>query len=135
MQLFRFLGFNVEPSLRLRDVMSATLFVGPAGTWGIGCGEGLAVPFYGKSSLYQEHSERFRVLRSAGLVRGLVVTRGDQIRQHAVNCLRLSEGIKDRAARHILLQMAYAWSALADQADRNGSSGEGQGSPPVSARR
>ena len=47
------------------------------------------------------------------------MSRSNDYRRNAANCLTVAEGITDPAARALLIAMARSWLVLADQADRN----------------
>lgn len=47
------------------------------------------------------------------------MTRSDEYRRNAANCLSVAEDIADPAARALMIAMARSWHLLADQAERN----------------
>ncbi len=50
------------------------------------------------------------------------MSRSDDYRHNAANCLAVAEQTADAGARAMLIAMARAWHTLADQADRNSKS-------------
>jgi hypothetical protein len=43
----------------------------------------------------------------------------DKYRRHAVECLRIAEGVPDAANRMLLIDMAQSWLLLAQQSEKN----------------
>ena len=43
----------------------------------------------------------------------------EECRRHARECLRIAESVPESQTRDWLIDMAYAWSQLAHQADKN----------------
>jgi hypothetical protein len=43
----------------------------------------------------------------------------DKYRRHAVECLRIAEGVPDQRNKMLLIDMAQSWLTLAQQADKN----------------
>ena len=43
----------------------------------------------------------------------------DKYRRHAVECLRIAEGVPDSINRMLLIDMAQTWLLLAQQAEKN----------------
>jgi hypothetical protein len=43
----------------------------------------------------------------------------DKYRRHAVECLRIAEGIPESLNRMVLIDMAQSWLLLAQQAEKN----------------
>lgn len=58
------------------------------------------------------------------------MSRSDDYRHNAANCLAVAEQTTDAGARAMLIIMARAWHALADQADRNSKSDLVYETPP-----
>jgi hypothetical protein len=43
----------------------------------------------------------------------------DKYRRHAVECLRIAEGVPDSVNRMLLIDMAQSWLLLAQQSEKN----------------
>jgi hypothetical protein len=43
----------------------------------------------------------------------------DKYRRHAVECLRIAEGVPDAVNRMLLIDMAQSWLLLAQQSEKN----------------
>jgi hypothetical protein len=54
----------------------------------------------------------------------------DKYRRHAVECLRIAEGVPDPTNRMLLIDMAQSWLALAQQAEKNLPSDPVHATPP-----
>ena len=58
----------------------------------------------------------------------------DKYRRHAVECLRIAEGVPDPRNRMLLIDMAQSWLVLAQQAENNPATDPvHETSPPPSA--
>jgi hypothetical protein len=54
-----------------------------------------------------------------GLSVGDVMSKVEEYRQHAANCLELADETSDQTIRWGLIDMAHAWLRLAEQAEKN----------------
>ena len=54
----------------------------------------------------------------------------DKYRRHAVECLRIAEGVPDPRNRMLLIDMAQSWLVLAQQAEKNPTTDPVHETPP-----
>jgi hypothetical protein len=55
----------------------------------------------------------------------------DKYRRHAVECLRIAEGLPDSLNRMLLIDMAQSWLVLAQQAEKSPTPHPGYDTAPI----